>query len=164
MSGRSRRRSKALRQMRSSLRYATGEIAFASLGAGNRVSTGAMPKAVGGVDYLINRCSIRVQMHGTAGVRPLMWAWFKNTGSLSTPDLGDEDAILDALASKTLYHVKGPAVWDNDSSRPFAVNAKLTDMPMRSADTLELFFQNVSGSSMVTGQTGEWAAWLSYQV
>ena len=165
MPRRSAARRKALAELKSQLRYGQGELAFGTLAAGANLTLGAAPVATGGVDYLVNRMSYSGTMSGAAGVQPLLWAIMKKTDTGdSLVDLSVEDDVLDAQAEGKLYHVKGPAVWLNSGARPFRVNAKLTDIPMRSGDELHLYFQNVGTSSMTSGMKYRWVGWLSYQV
>lgn len=129
------------------------------------MSVGAAPVATGSVDYLVNRMSYSGTMHATPGLRPLMWAIMKKTDTGDNLiDLSVEDDVLDAMAEKKLFHVKGPVAWHSTNARPPRINAKLTDIPMRSGDELHLYFQNVGASALATGMQYEWVGWLSYQV
>lgn len=165
MARRSAARRKALAELKSQLRYGKGALSFGALAAGGQITVGAAPVATGGVDYLVNRMTYSGTFAETPGVRPLMWAIMKKTDSGDAlVDLSVEDDVLDAQAEKKLYHVKGPVAWVNAGARPPRVNAKLTDIPMRSGDELHLYFQNAGASALTSGMQYNWIGWLSYQV
>ena len=138
---------------------------FGSLGVNSTKSVGAAPVATGGVDYLVNRMSYSGSMEGVPSAEPFLWAIMKKTDTGDTlVDLSVEDDVLDAQAEKKLFHIKGPVVWENSAARPPRINAKLTDIPMRSGDELHLYFQNVGNVGFTNGMTFAWVGWLSYQV
>ena len=165
MPRRSAARRKALAELKSQLRYGQGLLDIGTLASGATVSVGAAPVATGGVDYLVNRMSYSGTMEGVPSAEPFVWAVMKKTDTGdSLVDLSVEDDVLDAQAEGKLYHIKGPVVWENAGSRPPRINAKLTDIPMRSGDELHLYFQNVGNAAFANGMTYAWVGWLSYQV
>ncbi len=165
MPRRSIARRKALAELKSQLRYGQGNLVFGTLAAGAQLSVGAAPVATGGVDYLVNRMAYSGQIWGSASDMPFCWAIMKKTDTGDALiDLSVEDEVLDGQAEAKLFHVKGPAVWENVAARPPRINAKLTDIPMRSGDELHFYFQNVGTGAMNTGMFMSWVGWLSYQV
>lgn len=165
MPRRSAARRKALAQLKSQLRYGQGLVSFGALANFATVTVGTAPTATGGVDYLVNRMSYSGTMVGTPSNRAFMWAIMKKTESSDVlVDLNVEDDVLDAQAEGKLFHVKGPVIWSNAGARPPRINAKLTDIPMRSGDELHFYFENVGGGAFTTGMSFVWAGWLSYQV
>lgn len=166
MSARGRgQRARQMRQLKSQTRYGQGSLAFGTLSAVAKLSVGAAPVATGSVDYLVNRVAYSGTMTGTPSTMPFMWAFMKKTDTGETLiDLSVEDDVLDAIAEKKLYHVKGPTVWANVGAQPPRLNGKLTNIPMRSGDELHFYFQNVGSSAFTTGMQYRWVGWLSYQV
>ncbi len=163
MSG--RQRARLIREMKSKTRYGQGGLAFGTLAAGAAVSVGAAPVAVGSVDYVITRVAYAGQMWGTPAAQPFAWAFMKKTDTGDTLiDLSVEDDVLDGLAEKKLYHVKGPAYWRDTGAKPPRINAKLTNIEMRAGDEMHLYFQNLGTAAMTTGMTYEWIGWLAYTV
>ena len=118
-------------------------MALDGLAVNAKVSVGAAPVATGGADYLVNRMAYSGAFRGSAGNNAVLaWAIMKKTDTGDTLiDLSVEDDVLDGMAEKKLFHIKGPIRVD-PTVYPSRVNAKLTDIPMRSGDELHLYFQN----------------------
>lgn len=166
MSARGRgQRARQMRELKSQTRYGSGILDFGSLALNAKVSVGAAPVATGSVDYLVNRVAYSGVFHSVASTEAIAWAFMKKTDTGdSLVDLSVEDDVLDALAEKKLYHIKGPVCWNNVGAPAPRINAKLTNIPMRSGDELHLYFQNMGPNALTTGMKYSWIGWMSYQV